>query len=359
MLHRKLLLVLGPLIVLLLLMAVGATLTLNALLDDLEQVSQSSLQRTNQIAAIGASLTTIESELVALRLQTDASLDRLLDSAETIHEQVATLDTLDTTDADAAASATATRAVREALDRLMGRIGEIAAGRDARVIAAHADLAGDDAVALREAIVEMGSAARIDNEAQNTALMARFRTTVLVLCLGFLMVLNVSIVVLLRAASMVLRPVAQLVKASRHLAREEFDYRAPVDRQDEFGELARATNHMAEQLGRSEQRKLETLHQVARTLSHELRNAMAIIDLQLELVARTTGGDPDQEQRLREIHQALVRMSGTVDALTRVRRIVLTDYVAGLKMLDLERSVAVESSANPPGARAVAETESA
>jgi nitrate/nitrite-specific signal transduction histidine kinase len=355
-LHRKLLLVLGPLIVLLLAMAVGATLLLNAALADLDRVSQSSLQRTAQVAAIGATLTTIESELVALRLQTDASLDRLLDSAETIHEQVVAMETRN---AETEAPTAAALEMRQALDRLMARLGEIAAGRNQQVIADHARIAGDDAIALREAIVEMGDAARLDDQAQNAALMARFRGTVLALCLAFLVVLNVSIVVLLRAASMVLRPVAQLVQASRHLACEEFDYRTPVDRQDEFGELARATNSMAEQLGRSEQRKLETLHQVARTLSHELRNAMAIIDLQLELVARTAGGDPQQEQRLREIHQALVRMSGTVDALTRVRRIVLTDYVAGLKMLDLERSVAVETSASPPVARQVAETDSA
>jgi hypothetical protein len=32
-------------------------------------------------------------------------------------------------------------------------------------------------------------------------------------------------------------------------------------------------------------------------------------------------------------------MTHTVEALKRVRRIVLTDYVEGVKMLDLQRSV--------------------
>ena len=44
--------------------------------------------------------------------------------------------------------------------------------------------------------------------------------------------------------------------------------------------------------------------------------------------------------------------AGTVAALTRVRRIVLTDYLSGVKMLDLEASVADEPAKSPVAAEA-------
>ena len=44
------------------------------------------------------------------------------------------------------------------------------------------------------------------------------------------------------------------------------------------------------------------------------------------------------------IHEALHRMTETVAAVQHVRRIVLTDYVAGVKMLDLRKSVELETS---------------
>jgi pyruvate-formate lyase-activating enzyme len=48
------------------------------------------------------------------------------------------------------------------------------------------------------------------------------------------------------------------------------------------------------------------------------------------------------QKYLREIHESLSRMTRTVQALKNVRRIVLTDYVAGVKMLDLEQSAKEE-----------------
>lgn len=187
-------------------------------------------------------------------------------------------------------------------------------------------------------------------EEQRTTL--KFRWVALGLGLAFVLVINASIMVLSRMTVMILRPVDQLVAASRRMAREDFDYRVELPQQDEFGELAQAYNSMAAQLQVNEQRKVETLHHVARMLNHELNNAIAIIQLQLDRTARASQGDRIQAEPLREIQQALSRMTGIVSALTRVRRIVLTDYLSGLKMLDLEASVAEESSMTPPAATA-------
>ena len=187
----------------------------------------------------------------------------------------------------------------------------------------------------------------------------KLRMVAIGLGLVFVVVLNASIIVLGRMTSMILKPVDKLVDASRCLAREDFSHRVQLDRRDEFGELARAYNSLAEQLQCNEERKIETLHQVARTLNHELNNAIAIIQLQLIMFERGgKNGNQLQAERLREIHAALARMSRIVIDLTRVRRIILTDYISGVKMLDLERSVEVEpdstrSSAQPASSTSV------
>ena len=150
---------------------------------------------------------------------------------------------------------------------------------------------------------------------------------------------NIAVFVLLRTAMVVLKPVGQLVEGSRELAAERFDHRVSVEQGDEFGELATAYNRLAEQLQANEERKAETLRQLAVTLNHDLNNAMATIEMQLSLVGRQSGGNSNLERYCREIQSTLSRMSKTVASLKHIRRVVLTDYVDGQKMVDLERSV--------------------
>ena len=188
--------------------------------------------------------------------------------------------------------------------------------------------------------------------AEQATLVTRFRTLVVLVVVVFLVVINASILVLLRGAAMILQPVERLAEAARHLNDDRFDYRLEWDRKDEFGELARAYNNLAGQLQTSERGKLETLGQVARALNHDLNNAISVIELQLQLLSRKAPGGPVVEQYARQIRDGLARMASTVESLKHVRRIVLTDYVSGVKMLDLERSVLAEQQG--PGAVAKA-----
>lgn len=130
-----------------------------------------------------------------------------------------------------------------------------------------------------------------------------------------------------------------LTDASRRLARRGFDHRIKLPKGDEFGELAESYNQLAAELLRSEPQRLEPLHQVARTPNHELNNPISIIELQLRKLETSPGDAIRAAGSLRPIHETLRRITGTVEAQKHVRRIVLTDYVAGVKMLDLERSV--------------------
>ncbi len=168
-----------------------------------------------------------------------------------------------------------------------------------------------------------------------------FRALVLSLTLAALVMANVAVFVLLRTAQVVLNPVAELVKASRELAAEHFDHRVHVAQQDEFGELARAYNRLAEQLQANEEHKVEALRQLAVTLNHDLNNAMATIEMQLRLLDRQSGSNSNLARYFHDIQSTLGRMSSTVASLKHIRRVVLMEYGDGQKMVDLERSVAV------------------
>ena len=180
---------------------------------------------------------------------------------------------------------------------------------------------------------------RFDAHGQTVpAMVSSIRRIVIGLAAVFVVVINLSVVLLLRHGRMILRPVDKLIDSTRALAEGRYDYRVRVEQNDEFDELARAYNALAERLQAEDRRQLETLGQVALAMNHEINNAIAIIELQLRLLARQSPGGAQQEQYLREIHQSLGRMTQAVAALKSVRRIVLTDYLPGVKMLDLERS---------------------
>ncbi|MDX2119297.1 MAG: HAMP domain-containing protein [Planctomycetota bacterium] len=173
------------------------------------------------------------------------------------------------------------------------------------------------------------------------------RGLVMWLTLAALIMVNISVFVLLRTAQVVLKPVAELVHGSRELAAERFDHRVRVEQQDEFGELARAYNRLAEQLQANEERKAEALRQLAVTLNHDLNNAMATIEMQLSLLDRKSGRDANLANDFRNIQTTLARMGQTVASLKHIRRVVLTDYVDGQKMVDLARSVMPPPSSLP------------
>lgn len=166
------------------------------------------------------------------------------------------------------------------------------------------------------------------------------RWLVVGMTLGALVMVNVAILVLMHTAQVVLKPVSKLVEGSRELAAEHFEHRVQVDQQDEFGELARAYNRLAEQLQAIEERKAETLRQLAVTINHDLNNAMATIEMQLSLLDRESGRDKNLARYFRDIQTTLSRMSVRVASLKEIRRVVLTDYVDGQKMVDVEQSVA-------------------
>lgn len=88
---------------------------------------------------------------------------------------------------------------------------------------------------------------------------------------------------------------------------------------------------------RSESLQLDVVRQLARTLNHEINNPLQIIGAVLEdQLADET--DTYKQYLLRGALDAVFRVSSAIKTLQEIRRIVITNYVQNLSMVDLEAS---------------------
>lgn len=339
-LQRKLFLVLGPLVALLLVTAVAAIVLLQGVLSDMSRVNRDVARTGNTISIIAARITALHADDTLGEVWTPEALDRLRDEARGLAPMLATLDGLSPLSEGEAGGVDRLASQRSRLGAMVASLNALLETppttdrMGATLHAAHLLATADE---LAHAMLTLASGIHDDLIAAQERLVTRFRWIVVGLTLAFLVLVNVSVVVLLRTARLILSPVRDLVDASRRLAREEFSCRVRLQGRDEFDELANAFNDLAAQLQESDRRRMETLRQVARAVNHELNNALSILELQLEMIERRPeSGIPTSQ--LHQIHETLERMTGTVRALGNVRRIVLTDYLPGTPMLDLERS---------------------
>lgn len=341
MLRHKLLVVVGSVIALLMLCGVAAILLLQNVLQDLEHVASEAITGTRSVAAIQLELTDLQLRLQQIEREPQSvrlSRAEVQPPLIRIDEQTRQLAQLDAARGEGSQIFVDYVALVRTLSQQIGALCDSPASATPRD-------AQHTLLRTRETLIDLQAASHAHTEREQQAANAKFRWTALGFGLAFVAVINGLIMISARFSTMILKPVDQLVEAGRRLANEDFSHRVNLNRRDEFGELASAYNALAAQLQANEARRVETLHQVARTLSHELNNAISIIQLQLDLAARSAGGNGLQSDRLRQIQQALGRMSATVADLTRVRRIVLTDYLSGVKMLDLPKSVEDEPAA--------------
>jgi len=227
-------------------------------------------------------------------------------------------------------------------------IATLATAQDPQLATLHASEAMAAALDLQKDILTLSRMMHERLSREQAEALAWFRWLLLALGIVFLLVINIAVMVLMRMAHMIVRPVDKLLEGSRRLAAEDFSHRIDVGQNDEFAELARGYNQLAAALEANEQRKIETLAQTAVMLNHELNNASSIIKLQLQLLRRQSSGDAAFERALLQIDANLSRMTAVTEALKHVRRIVLTDYNADIKMLDLQRSIG-EGSGAPVG----------
>ncbi len=343
-------------IVLFAVLAIGSVLLLDRLVGEIDDIKATTTTYISQLHDLGGHVTAVESALYAADPQTLPAAE-MSQAAADMRIVIGRLgDVALEWPEHSPAPGLAGRLV-ETVPAFADQVDALARLSDVQSFAAARDPVLRSHVAIQTDVLELTRLSRAFAADSQTAITSRFRWIVLGVAVASILVVNVSILVVLRTVGLVLRPMEQIIAATSIWARERFDHRIVLDQPDEFGQLARALNQMADRLEVSELRKIETLQQTARMLNHELNNALAIISLQVQLLDRARDASPELKDRLDRIRACLARMTNTVDLLKQVRRIVLTDYVPGEKMLDLPRSIgegAIAEDELPPAEVTVA-----
>ena len=331
MLRHRLLILIGPLVCALVATAAVGVWLLEGTLDNIDYVNQTVMGTWEQANDFVIALRDVRRQLESGHEGQIEQMNASMDSARQIWAQIGRSPIARQPPIQAEV-----QRVNSLMPAFERQIAELARP-GARLETARVKAAMDAANALDAVAGGMHNLVRSQAHVEHQELSSRFRYQLLVIAAVSIAVINLIILVYLKVAGMILRPVDALVNAARELGRERFETRVNLQGADEFDQLARAYNQMAGQLQAAEQRRLEVLGQVAVALNHELNNAISIIELQLRLARRRTG-DRGLEQNLQQIAESLGRITRVVASLRQARRIVLTDYVGGTKMLDLEKS---------------------
>lgn len=329
MLRKSLLARLGLLVLGFVTGAVVSIALLQGILRDLDAMKADAEVLLDGVLSLSMAVSAVESRAEALVQRGQSEASALAGEVKSLHatlDRIASNAAMRTPGSEGATRIAAVRALLPLMSVPGGLAGPII----------------EDPIALRSEITALAQCARRHIAAEQITLSKNLRALIIGLTIAALVMVNITVVVLLRTANMILRPVSQLLEGSRLLAEEHFEHRVTVSQNDEFAELAHAYNRLADGLALNEQRKVQALRHLAVTLNHELNNVIGMIDLRLELLNRASKGDPTLLAHFREIHQNLERMARTVASLREVRRVVLMDYMPGEQMLDLPRSVAVE-----------------
>jgi signal transduction histidine kinase len=115
------------------------------------------------------------------------------------------------------------------------------------------------------------------------------------------------------------RPLAALSSVAQQFGSGQFTARASQDRADEFGDVARAFNEMAQRVSSLMTAEKELIANV----SHELRTPLARIQVALDLAAE---GDADSaRESLKEIAEDLAELERIVDDVLTAARLALSD----------------------------------
>jgi len=172
-------------------------------------------------------------------------------------------------------------------------------------------------------VVELGN--KVRNTERDTERMIVLLTMVIAL-LGLIAALGVIWTV---------RPLRRLALGVRELGRGDWASRVAVDspaRGDEVSQLAREFNQMAAALQERERRlifgeRLAAVGQLAAQVTHEIRNPLSSVALNVELLA------DEIESTSPEAHQLLAKITQEIDRLTSITE----DYLGFVRRKDPER----------------------
>jgi signal transduction histidine kinase len=158
--------------------------------------------------------------------------------------------------------------------------------------------------------------------ARPQAALAGLRRTVAVFWTAGILVALLLTYVLSRR---ILKPVRNLDRAAAQITKRNYDYRVPVETDDELGRLAKTFNEMCESIQHARedlirQEQISTISRLSSSIVHDLRNPLAAIYGGAEMLVDTQLS-PEQQRRLAvNIYSSSQRMQELLQELLDVSR---------------------------------------
>ena len=120
------------------------------------------------------------------------------------------------------------------------------------------------------------------------------------------------------------------------------DWRVTLPIYIAYGSIAISVGWLSEQLHWFYEKAIEgervaVVSQVAITIRHEVNNALAAIMAEAQLLQQQGSLTPDQASALRHILDMSRRVRDSMDRLSTLTRAPTTEYVPGVKMIDLDK----------------------
>src|SRR5437762_6204544 len=120
-----------------------------------------------------------------------------------------------------------------------------------------------------------------------------------------------------------MRPVEKLDRAAAEVARQNYDYRVPVNSRDELGRLAETFNNMCAsiQSARRElirQERIATIGRLSTSIIHDLRNPLAAIYGGAEMLVDTKLSGAQVERLAANIYRASRQVQSLLQELADV-----------------------------------------
>jgi signal transduction histidine kinase len=120
------------------------------------------------------------------------------------------------------------------------------------------------------------------------------------------------------------------------------DWRVTLPIYIAYGSIAISVGWLSEQLHWFYEKAIEgeriaVVSQVAITIRHEVNNALAAIMAEAQLLQQQGQLTPDQASALRHILDMSRRVRDSMDRLSTLTRAPTTEYVPGVKMIDLDK----------------------
>ena len=152
----------------------------------------------------------------------------------------------------------------------------------------------------------------------------------LALGMGGLILTAAAVLASLALAASLTRPLGQLRQAALQVAQGNFSQRLSTKRQDEFGQVATAFNHMAAQV----ETMLEEQRSFASNASHELRTPLTTIRLRSEALRSGSLDEETARQYISEIDDEVKRLGNLVQDLILLSRLDTGRMEAGHEEID-------------------------